>query len=499
MARITQPAQPVTTGQGTGAPRSTQVASAIPQPGQSQSIIDNAKATAAKNSDLADKTQYPDQVLAAIAARPETGPELASAVRQEQTRRQDAVDKADAAFTAARSGDSAEIGTSRPGARPLSVERGLEIAKASRDRALIPQEQAYLDALKTELGDSAFSLVQREGARPYAVRADERKFELPRIIADNKAAMANWDSNGTNTGTASAGVAGQTRTAAKPSLSIGPVNVQQTRGSSSQPAAGTPARSNSRDPGKARVDSLPLADTSPDDVFEANQKAVYRQKGVIVKRSRRPLTYQQQIVSKVAQMSGKTVTWIERASGAEKNMPNGFVNSFAGDHYFLDVDSTHPPLEILMHEWVHALPDHIRAKLKAVVLKNLSAEGKEAFLKEYGYSNKSDTIKDEEATAYVVQRITANPEFFQDLRKALGNKDFAELARIIIGKMRNWFQNNEQFDAEFLDKYLSNYKDVYAAAIEAYTQAMQEQGLTPDVPLADCQGAYPVGQRFDVV
>ena len=357
---------------------------------------------------------------------------------------------------------------------PQLVTRMVERAKTTfAKNADLQSEQAYPERV-------LYGIINSTDVGPDLLSA--ARTELDRRRGTPKQPTVSY--SGQQSGTTSLGVApAQGRTAGANGLQQ-PTNVQQTGGNPGGSATGAPALSNRASTGQG-IDSLPLAQAAPADVFEGVQKKVYQKKAVIIKRSQRPLTYQQQVVSKLAAMSGKTVTWIERASGVETDMPNGFVNSFEGEHYFMDADSTHPALEILMHEGVHALPDHIRSKLKAVVLKNVSATGKAEFLKQYGYDKESDTIKDEEVTAYVVQNVVKNPEFFQDLRKALGNKDFAELAKVIVGKIKSWFQNPDQFDAEFLGKNIANLQEVHDAAVQAYTQAMQEQGLTPDAAVVE--------------
>ena len=286
--------------------------------------------------------------------------------------------------------------------------------------------------------------------------------------------------NGQNTGTTGTGVAPQAgaNPLSTPAGGNAPVLGEAAPGGS-QPSTGALALGNKPAAQPGGIDSLPLADAASEEVLGKARQAVYKAKGVIVKRSARPLNYQQQVVAKLSRMMGKTVTFIERASQTGE-MPNGFVNHFAGEHIFLDVDSTHPVLEVLMHEGTHALPTHIRDKLKKVVLQKVSQEGKEAFLKEYGYAKETDFTKDEEVTAFVTQLVAKNPRFFQDLRKALGNRDFAELAKVIISKIKSWFNNTSDFDAEFMGKYVPDVQAVHDAAVQAYAEAMREMGVQPD-------------------
>ncbi|OXE35709.1 MAG: hypothetical protein CGW95_12205 [Phenylobacterium zucineum] len=298
--------------------------------------------------------------------------------------------------------------------------------------------------------------------------------------------------NGYNASTATTTIPGSTgtRVDSTPGQPAGtavpgrPADVQQAGSNPGGPAAGTAAVGNQQTTQPVKFEDQPLADAAPDDVFAGVQSALYKKRGVIIRKSPRPLNYQQRTVSKLARMMGKTITWVEQANGKTDDMPNGMVNNFAGNHFFMDVNSTHPALEIIMHEGVHALPDHIRKKLVDVVLKNTSDAGKAAFIKRYGYGKESKGTQDEEITAYVTQRVAANPRFFQDLRKALGNKDFAELARVIISKVKAWMNNADEFDANFLGNHVSNLQEVHDAAVEAYSQAMKEMGVQPDPEVA---------------
>ena len=159
-------------------------------------IVQRTNAAVETHSDLQDTKTYPDAVLTRIAANPQADAGLRTAVAVEQTRRVEqqarTVAAADANRAQALSGDSVEFNSLPTTPRPLSVERGLEIAKVSRTRALIPQESGYMDALKAEIGPEQFEIVKRAGAAPYMLTV-QNKFDLPKAIAANQQAIAKWD------------------------------------------------------------------------------------------------------------------------------------------------------------------------------------------------------------------------------------------------------------------------------------------------------------------
>jgi hypothetical protein len=160
---------------------------AIPQPGQAEAIVGKAVESARKNADLADERMYSVDALQRIAAHPQANAELKSAATNEVQRRAGIEQVKQQQFEARRTG------TLLSPLRPLSVERGIEIAKASRERKLLPQEQGYMDALKAEIGDKAFDLVTRAGKAPFMTTMAERKFDLPRLLEQNQSALSQWD------------------------------------------------------------------------------------------------------------------------------------------------------------------------------------------------------------------------------------------------------------------------------------------------------------------
>lgn len=230
-----------------------------------------------------------------------------------------------------------------------------------------------------------------------------------------------------------------------------------------------------------------LAATAPKADLLSNQLAVKRARGVVIQPVEvgTPLTEEQTLVSALAHSMGKTLTWVERSSGPQKEMPDGWVNNIGGKHLFLDANGAKPLLEIVLHEGTHGLPDHIRTPLRNFVVQRVSKEGYAGFIGKYQYEHLSPERQDEEVLAYVSQQIGRKPEFIQELKTALGNKNFSEFAKVLLAKMNEWLgKGDSQFDGEFLDKHVKDVAAIQTKLAEAYAQSMQEQGLTPDENLS---------------
>lgn len=240
---------------------------------------------------------------------------------------------------------------------------------------------------------------------------------------------------------------------------------------------------------------LQLAPKADKDTILRNQMALKRQKGVVVQpvADDHPLTYEQKVVSHLAAKMGKTLTWVELSSGPDNEMPDGWINSFGGEHIFLDINSSKPLLEVLLHEGTHGLPSHIRVKLRAFVNSKVSPEGRAKFLAKYNYEKMDTSVgQDEEVLAYVAQQISRKPEFLSDLKTALGNKDFSAFVAHVLSKFKELMggKGQSEFDSEFLGQHVKDVAEIHQRLVEAYTQAMQEQGLQPDQQLVGEEMAF---------
>jgi hypothetical protein len=123
-----------------------------------------------------------------------------------------------------------------------------------------------------------------------------------------------------------------------------------------------------------------------------------------------------------------------------------------------------------MHEISHGLPEHIRRPLHQA-LRKLFKPGKEAqFASEFNYSASK---LDEEIPAMITQAVTHGRQFWVDLRQAMGDHDFAELARVIIDRLDSWIrQVRGTYGQDFLDKYVTDVKQARRLLVDAHAQAM---------------------------
>lgn len=183
------------------------------------------------------------------------------------------------------------------------------------------------------------------------------------------------------------------------------------------------------------------------------------------------LDEQQKATMLLATMHGNTVTYYETVAGDPNKSPNGLVVN--RKHILIDAKAADAPVAVAMHEVSHALPEHIRLPLHKA-LRQLFKTGKEAeFASEFSYS--ADQL-DEEIPAMITQAVMHNKEFWSDLRDAMGDGDFVELANIIIARLDFWIKNvRGTYGDAFADKYVSDVAEARRLLVEAHAQAMKEQ------------------------
>jgi GNAT superfamily N-acetyltransferase len=192
-----------------------------------------------------------------------------------------------------------------------------------------------------------------------------------------------------------------------------------------------------------------------------------------------PLTEQQQAASAVARLLGRTVTFLK--ADAPGSIPNGFVVPGDNKNVFIANDSDDAPLSVAMHEIYHTLSDTQRKALNTQLAQYFRQDLRTAFASEFDYDPKNDALLDEEIPAFMVQAISKRPDFWQELRTKMGNAEFAEVAKTILAKLNTIISGaKEQYGDEFVKKYITDVAKARDLLSTAYTQAMREQGLTPD-------------------
>ena len=246
--------------------------------------------------------------------------------------------------------------------------------------------------------------------------------------------------------------------------------------SAGQPAGTTAVGGNQAPQG---LGGLVLAKKAPIKTVVQMQTALSQQRGLTFATSQKPLSEEHQVASALAQLNGMTYTPIETADG--KEIPNGFVDGFGGRNVFVDSNGSHPVLEIAVHEIVHGMPDDIRDPFVAAVNKMVSEDGRQAFLKRYGYAKDGSNVQAQEVGSYLSQLVSRRESFWEDLRTSMGNKDFSALAKHILQRLSSLMSKaNDNFDKEFLEKHVKDIPALQAKVVEVYTKSMQAQGLQAD-------------------
>jgi hypothetical protein len=289
--------------------------------------------------------------------------------------------------------------------------------------------------------------------------------------------------DGTNTGTTSLGVdsTAQSGAGVQPTVAVNNSGVTQAR--TGQPVGTTGATAVGSNPTAKGSGGLALAPkTSIKRFYEVRDQVHAQKPGVSIVLSRAPLTEEQKVASAFANVVGGTFTLVEDDANSG-NMPNGFVDGYQGRNYYIDAKSTRAPLIVAVHESVHGLPDHIRKPLIKALNAMAPAAAKREFLNDNGYTKSSKADQAEEIGAYLSQVSAQRPEFWQELRTKMGNRDFAALATHILNKFKELAGlMKSRADDTFLDRHFNqgDIAKMRGLITDAYVQAMQEQGLTPD-------------------
>jgi hypothetical protein len=290
--------------------------------------------------------------------------------------------------------------------------------------------------------------------------------------------------NGTNTGTASTGLDSTARAvrAVGQGLPGESVGTQATANTQSGPYSG--GQTATAAPVGSAPTTLKLAPRGSLKTFTAVRGALSTQKpGLRIALSQAPLTEDQKVASGFIQALGGTFNLVEEDSSTG-DMPNGFVDGYNGRNYYFDAkSSTHAPLVVAVHEGVHGLPERIRKPLIDALNAMTPAKAKSEFLTRYGYSKLAASDKAEEVGAYLAQLQSERPDFWQELRQKMGNKDFSALATHILSKLKEMLGRlRDADDSTFLTRHFNEGEiaKMRGLVTDAYSQAMKEQGLTPD-------------------
>lgn len=227
---------------------------------------------------------------------------------------------------------------------------------------------------------------------------------------------------------------------------------------------------------------LKLALPAPAPTFAAVQEQLAKRRGVTVEAV--PvveLNDSQRLASTVARLLGNTLTVVRATSGDTTAVPNGFINRLGGKHIFVDSKADDAPVSIALHEGLHSLPAERRKTLNTALLEVFNQDQKGEFLREFGYT--ADKF-DEEAPAMMAQAISKRADFWEQLRDKMGNREFGEVAKVILGKLNQVITGaKDQYGDAFVKKYIKDVVKARDLLTTAYAESMREQGFKPDAEL----------------
>ena len=272
------------------------------------------------------------------------------------------------------------------------------------------------------------------------------------------------------TGSASASVSGSSP------IGVGQEGQLRAVGDSGQLQAGGAAVAVPAQGDTGQSDTAPIALTkkasAPISAIRLAIDDVKRNEGVeIATLPNKDLSEQQKATMLLATMHGNTVTYYETVSGDPNKSPNGLV--VHRKHILIDAKSEDAPVAVAMHEISHALPEHIRTPLHQALRKLFKTGMEDQFSSEFKYS--ADQL-DEEIPAMMTQAVMHNKQFWSDLRDAMGNHDFVELAKVILARLDSWIKGvRGTYGDAFADKYISDVAEARRLLVEAHAQAMNER------------------------
>jgi hypothetical protein len=231
-----------------------------------------------------------------------------------------------------------------------------------------------------------------------------------------------------------------------------------------------------QDSGVPRLDLAPAASLRDFKIFQQAVKA----DGIEIAPVRMSeLNDTHKLASVVARLLGKTYTVARVTSGDPTALSNGMVDKLGGKHIVAAENTEDAPLFVAMHEAYHGLPMQQRKALNAQLLQLFRTENKDRFLKEFNYD---EAHFEEEAPAFMAQVISKREDFWEELRTKMGNKEFGEVAKVILGTLNQILRKvSGKYGQDFADTYITDIAKARDLLTTAYAEAMQAQGLQPDV------------------
>lgn len=232
--------------------------------------------------------------------------------------------------------------------------------------------------------------------------------------------------------------------------------------------AGFPVRPAGAQPGQ-RLGGLRLAPTAPLSKLDELRRHILRETGSEISQVQPgDINEGEQVASAVARMFNKTLTVVEG-----EGLPfNGVTDRLGGQHILLAHDTEDAPLSVAVHEIYHGLPDGKRKTLNKAILELTHQDQHAYFAKRFNYTDAEVT---EELPAYIVQALSKQPDFWQQVRQKMGNHEFAEVAKIILAKLDDIIRGFRDANGdEFLKRYVKDVVRARDLLSTAYADAVRE-------------------------
>lgn len=222
------------------------------------------------------------------------------------------------------------------------------------------------------------------------------------------------------------------------------------------------------------------AAAAPVQVIERARAVVASENGAKIRQSIKPLTESQALASAIAARAGRTFTVVESTDG--KPVPNGMV--IDDKHVIVAANADDAPLFVTMHEVYHGIPEAKRAPLNKALLDLFNEDKRSDFAKEFGYDAADRQLLDEEIPAFMAQAVSRRKDFWVELRRKMGDADFAAVAKQIIAGLDAMIQSAKAaYGSSFEKKYIKDVEAARKLLTTAYADAMAGK------PIEDAKGA----------
>ena len=177
---------------------------------------------------------------------------------------------------------------------------------------------------------------------------------------------------------------------------------------------------------------------------------------------------QDNMVRALAAAFGKRTVLVE-PSRAGATLP--FQGAILGDTIVLDARSDEAPIAVAAHEVFHGLDDDLKGRVIEVVRQHTKNLAK--FAEDFQYSGDPVEKQREELAAFVVQDEAAKKPFWDEVRKALGDSDFARFAQAMLDALDRLIAGFQVGDRS---PYVRKTKEVRRAIAQAFAEQLQRNG-----------------------